>query len=280
MKIVFKDIIKFLFQHNKNSLIDLSLNVYVFYQKTFKLHYIDFKISHWMYGYTYLFKMKFLEKYHIHLLDTDLRNTKTCTVHSFSLTVQMKYIFLLTLCWAQCLCPSQCLFWQLLVTTEKQKKKYGVPDTSFSLNLGCINILSSLEDQARSEKGPCVGFKGQGRPDMYLPSFPFTPVFYQIGSSPQNFTGLGFDRDRGSNTTGSLKTIVSVWLYWGLHVFLSKSSTARFENKTGHVTTVSYFISPFPHEWTISYFGFVICLFFCIYFGHIHIFWAILYHHS
>ena len=30
--------------------------MYVFYQKTFKLHYIDFKIGHWMYGYTYLFK--------------------------------------------------------------------------------------------------------------------------------------------------------------------------------------------------------------------------------
>ena len=52
-----------------------------------------------------------------------------------------------------------------------------------SLNLGCINILSSLEGQARSKKGPCVGFKHQRRPDMYLPSFPFTPVFYQIGSS-------------------------------------------------------------------------------------------------
>lgn len=175
-------------------------------------------------------KMKILEKY-IHLLNTDLRNTKTCTVRSFSLTLQVKYIFLLTLCWAPCLCLSQCLFWQLLITTEKQKKKYGVPDISFSLNLGRINILSSLEGQARSEKGPGVRFKGQRRPDMYLPSFPLTPVFYQMGSSPQNFTGLGFDRDSGSNTTGSLKTILSIWLYWCLHVFLSKSSTARFARK-------------------------------------------------
>lgn len=69
------------------------------------------------------------------------------------------------------------------------------------LNLGRINILSSLEGQARSEKGPGVRFKGQRRPDMYL-IFPLTPVFYQMGSSPQNFTGLGFDRDSGSNTTG------------------------------------------------------------------------------